>query len=227
MIRRFIVTILALGMGAELAISAAPGVVSAEEGTLSRIQGSIDIAAGEHAGNLSTVNGSINIGSEAVVGHAHAVNGSLHLQPHATADSLTTVNGSIEVADGGHVTGDVSTVNGALHVLTGADVTGSVHNVNGGIHVEQAHVIGSVSTTNGNLEIGPNAHIDGDVLMRDDHSEHSYTHGEPHVVIGPGTVVKGKLRFERKVVLYVSDHATVGPIEGAEPLTFSGDHPPG
>jgi hypothetical protein len=39
--------------------------------------------------------------------------------------------------------------------------------------------------------------------------------------------VKGTLRFERPVELYVSDRATIGPVEGATPVKFSGDRPPG
>jgi len=38
--------------------------------------------------------------------------------------------------------------------------------------------------------------------------------------------VNGKLVFDRPVKLYVSETATVpGPIEGATPQKFSGDHP--
>jgi len=39
----------------------------------------------------------------------------------------------------------------------------------------------------------------------------------PVIVIAPRTIIKGTLRFEREVKLYVSDQATVGPIEGAGP----------
>jgi hypothetical protein len=44
-------------------------------------------------------------------------------------------------------------------------------------------------------------------------------------VIGPGAVVKGELRFEREVRLYVSDTATIGNVVGATPVKFSGDRP--
>jgi len=46
------------------------------------------------------------------------------------------------------------------------------------------------------------------------------------VIVGPGSVVKGTLRFERPVELYVSDRATIGSVEGATPIKFSGDRPP-
>jgi len=45
------------------------------------------------------------------------------------------------------------------------------------------------------------------------------------VVIGPGAVVKGTLSFQREVKLYVSDRATIGPVEGATVNKFSGEHP--
>ena len=48
---------------------------------------------------------------------------------------------------------------------------------------------------------------------------------ETAVVIGPGAVVKGTLKFQREVKLYVSDRATIGPVEGATVNKFSGEHP--
>jgi hypothetical protein len=68
--------------------------VQAESG-ISRVMGSINIAAGEHTGDLSTVNGSIHIGENAVVGAAHSVNGSISLERRASAAELKTVNGSV------------------------------------------------------------------------------------------------------------------------------------
>jgi cytoskeletal protein CcmA (bactofilin family) len=226
MIRKFIVTILALGAALGLAVSAAPSVVVAHESSTTRVFGSVDVGPGEHAGDVSTVNGGVHIGTDAVVGRAHTVNGGVHLESRATAVELTTVNGGIKVDDGGHVTGDVRTVNGSLHVDKGAEVSGAAVNVNGSIHVDSAHVGGSITTTNGDIDLGPNARIDGDVVIKDDNSWHWGRERYPHVVIGPGTVVRGELRFERKVVLYVSDRATIGAVHGAEVLKFSGDHPP-
>jgi cytoskeletal protein CcmA (bactofilin family) len=226
MIRKLIVTILALGAALGLTLSAVPGAVAAHESSTSRVLGSIDVGPGEHAGDVSTVNGGVHIGANAVVGHAHAVNGGVHLESRATAAELTTVNGGINVGDGAHITGDIYTVNGSLHVDKGAEVLGAAGNVNGSIHIEGAHVGGSVTTTNGDIDLGPDARIDGNVVVKEDHSWHYNRDRYPHVVIGPGTVVKGELRFERKVVLYVSDRATIGTVQGAEVLKFSGDHPP-
>jgi cytoskeletal protein CcmA (bactofilin family) len=227
MIRKFIVTLLALGAASGLALSAAPATVVAHESSVTKVLGSIDVAAGERTGDVSTVNGSVHIGADAVVGHAHAVNGSVHMASRATASELTTVNGGIEVSEGGRVTGDIHTVNGSLHLDKDADVSGDLINVNGGIHVEAAHLGGSIETVSGNVDLGPNARIDGGVLIKENHNSWNFGREQvPVVVIGPGTVVKGELRFERKVALYVSDRATIGAVHGAEIQKFSGDHPP-
>lgn len=228
MIRKFVVTLLTLGAALGLALSASPGLVAAHDSSTSRVFGSVNVAPGDHLGDVSSVNGSVNVGSDAVVGHAHTVNGGIHLESRGTAADLTTVNGGIHVEENGRVTGDVHTVNGGLNIGKSADVTGDVGNVNGGIHIESAHVGGSVVTTNGNMDLGPNARIDGDVVMKESHGDGSHWGHEniPHVVIEPGTVVKGELRFERKVVLYVSDRATIGAVQGADVIRFSGDHPP-
>jgi DUF4097 and DUF4098 domain-containing protein YvlB len=225
MIRKFVVTFVALGAALGLSLVLAPSAVTAQESAVSKVMGTIDIEPGQHAGDLSTVNGSIRIGADAIVGNAKTVNGSVRLESRAKAAELSTVNGSIDIRDGGHVAGDVHTVNGATHIENDAEVSGSVGTVNGGIRVERAHIVGSINTTNGNIHLGPNAHIDGNVSIDRDRGWHTAEH-IPHVVVGPGTVVRGKLRFGREVVLYVSDRASIGPVEGAEVRMFSGDHPP-
>jgi cytoskeletal protein CcmA (bactofilin family) len=209
-----------------LTLAATHDVAVAGDG-VHNVNSSIHVSAGEHPGDLSTVNGSIHIGENAVVGHTKTVNGSVDMGAHATAADLGTVNGSIKLEEGAHVNGGVRTVNGALHVDDGAEVTGDLINVNGSIGVAAAHVGGSVGTASGSMDLGPNARIDGNVNMSKDTSWWHFGFQKlPRVVIEPGTVVKGKLHFERPVDLYVSDHATIGVVEGAEVRKFSGDHPP-
>ena len=48
----------------------------------------------------------------------------------------------------------------------------------------------------------------------------------PRIVIGRGSVVGGTLNFERPVKLYVSDKATIGPVQGATAVKYSGERPP-
>jgi DUF4097 and DUF4098 domain-containing protein YvlB len=196
--------------------------------SISSVMGSITVNAGEHRGDLTTVNGSIRIGESAVVAEAKTVNGSVTLEARATAAEVKTVNGSVHLNDGAQVSGRVHTVNGSLSLARGANVTGALANVNGGIHINAAHVGGDVETVNGGIEIGPDAHVDGGVIIRKNHSDHEDDRSRPpRVVVGPGSVVKGTLRFERPVELYVSDRATIGTVEGATPIKFTGDHPPG
>jgi hypothetical protein len=209
-----------------LTLAATRDAAVANDNGTHRVNESIHVAPGEHPGDLSTVNGSIHIEENAVVGHAKTVNGSLGMEPHSTAADLSTVNGSINLKEGVHVNGSVHSVNGSLHVENGAEVTGDLTNTNGSIRVAAAHIGGSLHTASGGIDLGPNAQIDGDVNMAKDTSWHFGFQRLPRVVVEPGTVVRGKLHFERPVVLYVSDHAKIGVVEGAEVQKFSGDHPP-
>ena len=173
--------------------------------------------------------------SNAVVGAADTVNGGIALESHATAAKLTTVNGSIQLQEAARVSGAVHTVNGQLTLADGADVSGSLKNVNGLIRVAAAHVAGGIETVTGGIELGPNARVEGGILIQEDTSWFGWFFGwvgldsgnaVPRVVIGPGSVVTGTLRFERPVKLYVSDRATIGNVVGATAVKFSADQPP-
>jgi DUF4097 and DUF4098 domain-containing protein YvlB len=209
-----------------LTVSGALGVAWAAAET-TRVMGSIDIAAGEHCGDLSTVNGSIRVGANAVVGNARTVNGSISLAAHASAAELRTVNGSVRLAEDARASGAVQTVNGKLSLDSGADVAGGLRNVDGQIRVAAAHVGGRIDTVTGSIDLGPDARIDGGIHMeKDTSSHHDGSQRIPRVVIRPGSVIGGTLSFERPVQLYVSDRASIGPVEGATPSHFSGEQPP-
>ncbi len=233
MIREF--AIAALTVGATLAAFHGVAFGAGDEDSIpgdtrtSKLNGSITIGRGEHTGDLSTVNGSIHVGDDAVVGQVSTVNGSVKVESHATVNALNTVNGAIDVRDGAHVHGSIHAVSGGLHINDAVEVSGDVTNVNGGIHVEGAHIVGSIDTSSGGIDLGPNARVDGKVMIEKDNSG-NFGFGNapkpPRVVIEPGTIVKGKLHFDREVKLYVSDRATIGPVEGAEVVKFSGDRPP-
>ena len=208
------------------------GTALADGDDIKMVTGSITVGAGEHRGDLKTVNGSIRAGQGAVVGNAHTVNGSITFESQATAVEAKTVNGSVTLEDGARVSGRIVTVNGSLTLGRGAEVTEGLTNVNGAIHVGAAHVGGDISTVNGGMDIGPDAHVDGGITVHRSHQSgdsdsDSDHHEPPRIVIGPGSVVKGTLKFEREVKLYVSDRATIGTVEGATPIKFSGDRPPG
>lgn len=205
------------------------GDVTAGQGDAQTVNGSVHVPAGQHSGAVGTVNGSVEIGQNASVSSARVVNGPVELGTNATAGSLTAVNGAIELGSGAKVTGQVKSVNGAVTLASGADVTGSVVNVNGHIALTDAHVGGGLRTVAGDIDVKGNSHVEGGILVEKPVSLffNSDSPRKPRIVIGPGAVVQGNLKFEREVDLYVSDKATIGPVEGAKPNSFSGDTPPG
>ncbi len=217
-IRHVTVTLCVFAMSAALYGAAAASATS-------KVIGAIDIGAGEHADDLSTVNGEIHVGAGAVVQRAHTVNGSIELDARASAGELNTVNGSIDLQEQARVAGRVHTVNGRLNLEKGADVTGDLANVNGRIRVAAAHVGGGIDTVNGGIDL-ENARIDGGIHVHKTESVSFEPSTPPRVVIGPGSVVKGTLEFERPVRLYVSDRATIGTVQGATAIKYSGDTPP-
>jgi DUF4097 and DUF4098 domain-containing protein YvlB len=205
------------------------GDVTATASGASTVNGSILVPANLHSGKLDTVNGSIHIDDTASVTTASTVNGSIDLGAHASADSLSTVNGGLTVDDGARVTHGLDTVNGSMQLKNGADVGGHVRNVNGHIVLTGAHVAGGLRTAAGDIDVVSGSHVEGGILVEQSSGlfNLNFNPRKPRIVIGPGAVVQGDLRFERPVQLYVSDRATVGPISGATPIRFSGDNPPG
>jgi UDP-3-O-[3-hydroxymyristoyl] glucosamine N-acyltransferase len=219
--------IFAAAVAATLVSAAAP--VSAADDDHSKVMGSVHIEPGQHTDDATTVNGSVEIGANAVVRDATTVNGNITLREHSAAAEVVTVNGAAELEKGARVSGNVTLVNGRISLGEGADVSGRVTNVNGAIQLKAAHVGAGIETVTGDVDIGPNSRVEGGILMKEDKSWFSwFSFGSPkipRVVIGPGAVVKGNLRFEREVKLYVSDRASTGPVEGATVNKFSGDHP--
>jgi hypothetical protein len=213
-----------------LAATAGPAL-GADEGDYDKVLGSVEVGPGEHVDKATTVNGSVEIGANAVVKHAETVNGSITLHEHSTAESVETVNGSIDIGQGARVAGKVTVVNGHMTLDTGADVGGRLSNVNGTIQLTAAHVGGGIETTNSNLTVGANSRVEGGILYEQANDGwfswlHIFgTSSVPRVVIGPGAIVKGTLKFGREVQLYVSDRATIGPVEGATVTRFSGASP--
>jgi hypothetical protein len=191
-----------------------------------KVNGSIRVAAGKDATDVRTVNGSIHIDDNATVTSATTVNGGVRLGAHATASTARTVNGSIVLGDGAKISGAADSVNGDLTLGNGADVIGALTNVNGKIELAGAHVGGGIRTVNGSISIMGASHVEGGILVKKASGGLIFNNDDPVIVIGPGATVQGELRFERKVRLLVSDHATIGTVTGATAETFSGDTPP-
>jgi hypothetical protein len=121
----------------------------------------------------------------------------------------------------------ITAVNGEIDLKSGAEVGGAIRTVNGRISLSGAHVAGGLHTVSGDINIAGDSHVEGGILVQKPSGWFSTQPSKPRIVIGPGAVVQGELRFEHEVVLYVSDKATVGTITGATPVTFSGEVPPG
>lgn len=206
-----------------LSLAAAGGAL-ARDG-FSRVNGSVDVAAGEQAGDVETVNGSVRLADGAAARKATTVNGSITLGANANAESLETVNGDVELREGARVAGDVETVNGDVRLRKGADVGGHASNVSGRFTIEAAHVGGGLETVNGDIDVGADSRIEGGLLVEKPHGWSWGKTRNPRIVIGPRAVVRGTLDFRRDVELYVSDSASVGEIKGATATKFSGERP--
>ena len=194
---------------------------------IDKVNGSIHVPDDATVGKLSTVNGSIHVGDGAHATSATTVNGSIHIGANDTLESLDTVNGGIHVGANAKIAKTVEAVNGSIALAAGADASGKVSNVNGSIALDAAHVGGGIETTSGDINVGANSRVEGGILVNKDNSWfHFGISRDPRIVIGPHAVVQGDLVFRRDVQLYVSNSATVGKIEGAKPISFSGEKPP-
>lgn len=222
--RRFptilILAALALGLGL-------PPLASARDNDIDKVNGSVQVEAGQQVGDVSTVNGAVHIAGGASVHEASTVNGKVELGDRAQATKLGTVNGAISLGGASRVSGEVSAVNGSIHLARGADVGGRVGNVNGAIALDGAHVAGGLGTVSGDLTVGADSRVEGGILV--DKPTNGWFHWgserKPVIVIGPHAVVQGTLEFRREVVLKVSDSAQIGPVKGATVEKFSGATP--
>lgn len=158
------------------------------------------------------------------------------LSPDSETKSVESFSGAITVHRGARVAGKVETEHGDLILEPGAEVGGRLANEAGAITLTAAKVRGGIATTQGDIEIGPDSLVQGGILVRKrgviglalgplQLGVPSGRSTPPRVVIGPGATVEGKLRFKRKVQLFVSDTATIGTIEGATPIYFAGARP--
>ena len=222
----------AVALAAALALSgcninAGNGDVTAGKDGAKTINGSIHVPAGQPSGSVAAVNGTITLDDNASVTSATIVNGSISMGAHSSADSATTVNGPVTLGPGARIAHGITGVNGEIDLKNGAEVGGSVRTVNGHITLDGAHVAGGLRTVAGDMDVRGASRIEGGILVEKPTSWFSTTQAKPRIVIGPGAVVQGDLRFEHDVRLYVSDKATTGPITGAAAIAFSGDSPPG
>jgi DUF4097 and DUF4098 domain-containing protein YvlB len=199
-------------------------------GDVSTLNGSITIDDEARARDVSTVNGSVRVGKRAAVRSIEAVNGEIRLGDGASAASIETVNGEITIREQARVAGNVTAVNGEIEADRGVEIDANVENVNGTIEIDGALVRGRIETVVGNVDIGPGSRIVGGIRVEKPESAHSGGWNRrkdhpPRIVIGPEAIVEGPLVFEHEVRLYVSDRATIGTVDGATPISFSGSRP--
>ena len=191
-----------------LILSAAAIAAGNEDLDIDKVNGSIHVPDNASAGKLSTVNGGIRIGAGAHAKSAETVNGGIDVGANATLDSLETVNGGLRVGEKTKIAKTVETVNGSITLDAGVDVGGGIE------------------TVSGDIDVGANSRVEGGILVEADHSWFRVGSGRlPRIVIGPHATVQGTLNFKRDVELYVSDSATIGDVQGAKPVKFSGDRP--
>ena len=171
---------------------------------IDKVNGSIRIEGSRTVGDLSTVNGSIDVGE----GSRAEPRDGQRLDPAETAcrrGSVETVNGSISLGADAQVLESAETVNGRITLEKRAQVGGRTETVNGDLLLDEAKVDGQLRTVNGDITVGAASHVGGGILIEDTKGwKLGSTKRVPKIVIGPGAVVDGTLRFEREVKLYVS-----------------------
>jgi DUF4097 and DUF4098 domain-containing protein YvlB len=193
----------------------------ARSGGAATINGRIAVGAGAVVeGDLRSVNGRIEIGSDARVRDLNTVNGSLRLADGATATSVIGVNARLDLGERVEVAGDVATVNGAINVGGSSVLHRHVIAVNGDILLRGVRVAGAVRNQLGDLRLLDGTQVEGDVVLEmPDHSGEAWT---STVVIGVGVQVRGTLRAERPIKLYIHPTAKVASVEGATPQSYQG-----
>lgn len=194
--------------------------------TMHRVDGSIHVVAGQANGDAATTVGAISIDDNATFGIADAIKGDIWVGAGARGKAARAVNGSITLDKGAHLSGEMTVANGNLTLNEGAEA-GSVSNVNGRIITNGAIVDHGITTINGDVFVNGASRIQGGIhVNRLPTGMVQAAHEPPHIVIGPGATVEGTMKFERPVKLYVSDKATIGSVDGASPISYSGDQPP-
>ena len=128
---------------------------------ISKINGSVEVAADTSHGKLETVNGAIQIGAQARVKDVETVNGGIFLDRGSNVRrGVSTVNGGIGLVDT-DLGGGIETVNGDITVGVGS-------HVKGGIRVEKP--TGNWGLRMGKpkvprIVIGPNAVVEGNLVF--------------------------------------------------------------
>jgi hypothetical protein len=184
---------------------------------VSRINGSVEIDAGQTVGDVSTINGRIRVSRNATAGAVETINGSITIQSGATIDSAETVNGGIRLGRDVQVGAELKTVNGGIQVDPGSFVAADIRTLNGEIALRDTRVTGSLHTANGDIELREGSVIEGDVIIRGERSWISrlFSFGQPHrseLQVDASSVILGDIHLYRDVELRIEEGAEVGEI---------------
>jgi hypothetical protein len=193
---------------------------------ISRVNGGITAEAGKHYGDLDTVNGGISVHRGAIADSVETVNGGITLDDEAQVGNVETVNGGIGAGDRVKVAKGAETVNGGIRFGAGSSIGGDVITVNGGINLKQTVVGGGLETVGGDITLEDKSLVHGGILIEKPRGLSWGKQRIPRVVIGPGSVVEGKLRFEREVDLFVHPSARIGSVTGATARPYTDKLPP-
>lgn len=219
---------------------------SANAQSISKVNGNINVAAGQSVEDISIVNGTVSVAENATVrdeisvvngqisvksgskvGEISAVNGDVDLGDKVSTGELTTVNGGITLGRGVRASNDVTSVNGDILANAGTAISGDVMSVNGAIGLIATQVTGSVEGLNGNLTVGSHSSVGAVRYKKSKGISIGFRERRiPLVIIGPNATVRGDLVFEREVKLYVHSSAKVGKITGATAIPYSGTQAP-
>lgn len=202
----------------------------ASSGGQSSVNGSITVGSkATVTGELETVNGTIRVDDEATVEDLRTVNGGIRIGSKAKTGDISGVNGSIRVGENVVVDGEISVVNGRVSTESGTRIGEDVSNVNGEIRISGSTIGQDLTTVNGDVWLMDESEVQGDLIVEKPSGWNWQGQRDPSIVVGAGSSVKGEIRLERKVKLYLHETAKVGSVSGemtlADAVRFSGDRP--
>lgn len=184
------------------------------------VNGRISVGVGaEVVSDLRTVNGAVSVGKGARLRDLDSVNGSIEVGDDVGAGRIATVNGDLTLGMRAKVGGELRTVNGRLRADGGSIVDGDVRTVNGPIELRGVTVRGRVENHAGDLRLLDGTLVEGDVWLAASDRDSGTV---DVVVIGVGAQVRGTLRAERPIRLFVHPSARLARVEGVQPQPFEG-----
>lgn len=203
--------------------------ITGDEIDLKTVNGSIKTGKDYVLGNVRTVNGEIRLGANTQAKVVRSVNGDVQVGSGSKVQQLQTVNGDQRIS-GTFIAGDVSSVNGAIRLKDNCQVDGSVITNNGRVFLENSRIYRNLEMADGYIELD-HATVTGDVVVRKKgfweyvNLDHLFDFFPPKIIIGPNSVIEGRLIVNRPAKLYVHESAKIASIEGVEARYYSGSKP--